>query len=236
MQRGVEFGDLFPELVKTSSPLAVATGVIAKTSDMWRAIQLFNEDRTVFVDRIPDKDIADVIAGRSLTIPTLAKPVFYEERDNIYVLPTTFSDDMYVRYVINHPDVAVITSNNGYGKYSNSPGTYTSATKTFAVAVGEIYQNGIVSGFVAADTGKMVVVLDATPKIYFGRIASVTDAVTVVLQGDGLPTADIAGTANIYMIDVEDLTDILLKEIWDTEIQDRMVKLAITDARENIQS
>jgi hypothetical protein len=227
VQVGVSFGDLFPELVKTSSLLTPAAGVIAKTTDMWRVLQLFNEDKTLFIDRIPDADVGDVIAGRSLIRPTVTTPVFYEERNTVSILPTTFAEDVYARYVISHPDIQVLVGAAGAGNFNTLDGSFTFATKTLIITMDSV--------FTVSDVNKPLIITDDNDANYFGHIASFVNATTVVLIGDGLPTADKPITT-VKVADVSDVTDILLDKEWDGEIQDRMVKLAILDARENIMS
>lgn len=223
----MNFGAVLPELVKTSDPLVLVAGATPKPSDAWRILTLKTVGG-VFIDKLPDTEIELVKTNRSTIQPTTSRPRFYEEGENIFLLPTNVTDDVIARYVQSIDDIAVITSNIGLGNFIMAPGTYTLATKTLQATMNIPFSVG--------DENKRVMFHDGT-EVFEGKITAVVGIDTVTLYGDGLPTGDIPVIQQVMVSDVSpDTRDIPVNQVWDAELVQRMVKMATEDASRSLLS
>ena len=220
---GTSFGTDIPEMIKTSGNLPTASGVVVKPGDAWRVLTLRTE-AGLRIDRIPDDEVDAVRTGTSLINPVAARPGFWEEGENLYLIPSSVSGNVIARYIISHQDIAVITTAAGNGKWNTANGTWAALTRKLTATMN--------NAFIASDKNKRIAFRDATTARY-GFIESFVDADEVIVNGNALPTSDIAVVAQVMVIDLAETTDILLDPTWDSEIVDRMFVIAKQDVSAN---
>lgn len=226
-QYGEKFGDLVPEYMRTSSALTLAAGVTAQPADAWFVLNLVKSDRTVKFHKVPSNIVEDVRSGEHGTIvPSLTRPVFWQEGGSIYTLGVT-TGDVIGRYVRVHPDLSVITTAVGNGVIYATAGnlTWTAATKTLTVSGGA-------GTLTSADVNKVLMFRTATV-VYLGRIQGVSGDMDVVLYGDALPTGNILPSNIIEFVVSDrdpDSNDLALGNIWFPIVLDKMVRMGREDA------
>lgn len=221
-ESGDGFGDVIPELVKTSGLLTQTGGILSKPTDAWRAIGLRAPSSNAVFERILSQDVTKVIAGRSLVTPSTARPVFYEEIDVIKILPVSFSPQIELRYIVSLEDLTVRTGTLGPGNFNTANGTFTVLTRALSATMN--------IPFTANDVNKLVTFRDGIT-VYHGKIESFVDASTVVLVGDELPVGNLTV---LHIMVVDSAEDIPLNPVWDGEIIKRMVDMAKADESRNV--
>jgi hypothetical protein len=222
---GEKVAEAAPELVKESGALTLsAAGVVALPADVLAVLEVAEADYGLTLFRVPQSRILSVKAGKDgAIVPSVTRPVWWIEGTDLHVLPVTYQETVVVRYVMEHTDIAVLTTAAGNGNFNTAQGTYTAATRVLAATMN--------ANFVAGDVNKRVMFRSATV-VYEGRIESRTGNGTVVLVGDGLPAGDVAAVIDVMVSDVSpEVTDIKLGAYLDGEVVERMVAMGLKDAR-----
>jgi len=222
------FCEKFPELVKTSDVLTVASGKVAKPSDALWVLSVAKSDYTLWYDRVEENDVVSVQTGRNaMVVPSASRPVFWDQAGYVNTLGLT-SGNIVCRYIVSPNDLAVITTAHDDGKKNTANGGYTAATNLLQATMNVSFASG--------DENRIVMFWDNhASKVYFGTVASVKDADEVYLTGEGLPAANIsAGDVTMVLMEQVRDTDILLNDMWMGEIVRRMVQYGIADAQAGI--
>jgi hypothetical protein len=228
-----EFQNLFPEYIKTGSPLTLSSGSVATPADAFVVTELKNSAGTIKFWRIEQKTVQDVLLGiDGLIVPSATRPVFYEEAGNIKTLGIT-TGDVIPRYIKTHQDIAVSVASAGTGKVkTGGSGAFNASTRTLS---------GLVMSpvFASGDEGKWLMFIDTTGtvSVFMARIESVVSATSVILTDDyGLPASNIvAGQVGDVLVADIDNVDLVLPEYWHGNIINRMVQFAMQDAKNFVQ-
>lgn len=219
------FAEFFPEYVKESGALALSTGVTAKPSDALLVLDVVNDTKTLKFYKLAQPSVQSVRAGiDKLIVPSATRPVFFEENALIQTLGVT-TGNIIARYIQTHQDISPIITAAGNGNFNTAAGSWTASSRTLAATMN--------AAFVAGDMNKRIMFRSATV-VYAGWIERQVTAGSVVVRGDGLPTANITA-GNVIDVMVSDLdpdaSDLKLNAAWHGAIIDRMVALAMADAR-----
>jgi len=227
------FAGLLPEYIVESAALTLDAGSVAKPVGAWFVLDLYKSDKTIKFEPLEPDEVGSVLTSEAgLDNATASRPKFYEEGSNIKTLGLT-SGNVIARYIKAHQDLTVITGASGDGKSSSDTAAYTATTKTWDA---DIYNTFAV----AADAGKPMMFRTASV-VYFGTIVSVTNVAPdegdplghcyIVLEGDGLPSGNVASIVESMIADMGPLdSDLKLNENWLGEIIDRMVAMGEADA------
>jgi len=237
-QFGDKIGEYLPQVVKRTGVLGFTSGHL-KTPEEWRFIELVTSDGLTVFNRISG-DIIKIISGRDPVIqPSEDHPVFWEEGLFLWVYPTQKAGaDWSVegRYIVNPAAVSVSVSPAGSGKPLVADPFF-----QFNVASG--YMIGIEDGAFAvspADVGKKLFFIDSASNIWCGEISSIISANVVHLRGNGLPSVNKGpglGLDTILSAMIPDITDVqadvILPEIFDGDIVEKMVSMGLQDAMQD---
>lgn len=222
---GVEFAKTIPEYVKTSSPIPISSGKITRPTDCWVLLDVLASDNSKEYDSIGDRKVSDVLTGRDgLFLPDSSNPLFYEEGNYIYILPSTVTGNIILRYIKKHTDIVISSGASGDGNYSPLIGSFTLADKSITITMN--------TPFTSDDIGKRTLFRDTTT-VYDGTIVGFVAADEVIVDSDNLPSGDIAVQLMLVSDLSPDITDIQFDESFDAEIVDRMVDLANKDTVRN---
>jgi hypothetical protein len=216
------FSEAYPEYVKTGSALTLVAGTIAKPTDCFTILDLYAG--AVLFTKLEQYQVAGIVNGSDpVIIPSATSPVFWEEGSNIYTLGIT-SGNVIPRYIITHQDITPTINSSTAGNWG-STGTFTAATNTLVATMN--------SSFASVDVNKKIF-FRSTTTTYAGYIQSYTNATTVVLGGNNLPSSDIA-TVQIIVSDASpDSTDLLLNPYWYGEVVERTYMYSVKDSKNSV--
>lgn len=228
IERIVQFGErgfaeAHPEYVKTGGAITLTAGTVAKPIDCFSVIDLYVSGGVRFT-KIEQYQVADIVNGTNpVVVPSGTSPVFWEEGSNIYTLGV-ITGNVTPRYIITHQDISPTINSSTNGNWG-STGTFTASTNTLVATMN--------SSFALADVNKKIFFRSSTTT-YSGYIARYTNATTVALAGNNLPSIDIT-TVQIIVSDASpDSTDLLLNPYWFGEIVERTVSYALKDSTSSI--
>jgi len=231
-QLGPKFADVFPELIRTFSPLTTdVTGIVALPMDCWKVIEASKWDKSQYYYAFKEDPLSVENNKDGLIVPAVDAVYWYQQYRELHVLPAA-AYTVAIRYLMHPADLLVQISVGTNGKWSNNPlaCSYSASLRLF---VG----NMTPLSFSIDDVGK-VAVLRSSNAVYYCRIAAVVNGTTVALTGEGLPAASIpvgdlceflvADNGNLY-------TDIPLSPLWDSLIVSKMVEYGMMDAKHMMQ-
>jgi hypothetical protein len=226
------FAELFPEYIKQSGVLTLASGLAAKPSDAFLVIDLFVSDLSLKFDPLGESKVAQVqVSDAGLDNASATHPKFWDEDGSIKTLGVT-SGSVIARYISIHPDLSVITTATSAGTvYTTAANlSYTAATKLLII-------DGELHIFDTNIPTNQVIQLWTSTTVYTGRVSSyhitIGGDAEVYLDGENLPASDIV-PSNLLGIAISgsgpNPNDIKLKEYWHGEILERMVQMGEADA------
>jgi hypothetical protein len=223
-EHGAVAARIIPELVVTSGNIAVATGVGVYPSDAWLFIDLALSDMSKYIQLI-HQDVTRIRAGRDAIITPSATHLYaYQEDRKLYVLPSA-AYTVVGRYIKQPADLSVIIT-SGNGKYA----TDTASSGTVATMKLTANMN---TAFVPDDVGNPIMFRDSSNLIWNGLIASRISATEVTLIGDNLPPGNEGTMPDVVMAESGNGdSDVALSAVWDGQIIERMVGLALKDAQQ----
>lgn len=223
-----------PEYVTESGELVLTSGYVTVPADLWFDLSVVNAAGDLIFRRIPPKDLPAVLAGKhGMYKPSQTKPYYYMEGTKIYVLPSTLTDNIIIKYIKRHEDITVNEATSGAGNYmSGASGTwdYTTNKITATMAI----------NFSANDVNKpYMMIAELKPgagggnKIFSGFVESIIDNTNAVLKGDGSPVGDVIQSVLEFLISYvgPDSSDIQLKSWYDDLIVELMVEEAKNDKK-----
>lgn len=223
---------LFPEYLRTSGSLNLTPGSgwasVPYPSDAWYPTDVSFANYTGHFYRVPDQEVENVKNNNNfMIVPSVNKPVWWPENNQICVLPATLNSAIIAKYIHYHTDIQPITGMSSAGDLLSSGNpSYTATTKTLT---GGTYLHG----FTSTDVNKAVMFYDGT-NVYFAQIQSVVNSNTITLYGYGLPTTNVT-VVNVIKADyLSSPPDLQLNPSWFGEIIDRMVQFGLQDAANGI--
>jgi len=102
---GAAFQHLFPELIKSSNSLAIASGMVQTPPDAFRVLQVLKDDLSRIFDRGTPEELAALQTGREIVFDGEGR--FFQEGTNILLFPANLTGGVIAKYILTHTDIVI---------------------------------------------------------------------------------------------------------------------------------